>query len=100
MSNRDHLYNGPETETQPAALVNTNAFRRALQRVFDESPGTFVYVNAKELYAQVCSGKGKDYRMPECCSAMRRAMKPGDERRAGPPSWQGANLTIRYILPR
>lgn len=83
-----------------APVINTETFRRALQRVLDESPGGFVDVNAKELYTKVGGGKGKDYRMPECCYAMKKAMKRGDERRAGPPSWQGANLTIRYILPR
>ena len=91
---------GGATGTQSPGMINTDTFRMALQRVLDESPGDFVDVNAKELYAKVGGGKGKDYRMPECCHAMKSAMKPGDEKQAGPPSWQGAKLTIQYILPR
>jgi hypothetical protein len=80
--------------------VNTETFREALQRVLEESPGGFVDIRAKDLYAKVGGGEGKDYRMSECCDVMRRAMKPGDEKQAGPPSWRGARLTIRYVLPR
>jgi len=100
MSDGGVPYNEPKTDARSAPVINTETFRRALQRVLDESPGGFVDVNAKELYTKVGGGKGKDYRMPECCYAMKKAMKRGDEKRAGPPSWQGANLTIRYILPR
>lgn len=92
--------NGRATGTSSHGTINTDTFRIALRRIFGESPAGSVDVNAGELYAKVGRGKGRDYRMPECCHAMKSAMKQGDEKRAGPPSWQGAKLTIRYILPR
>lgn len=91
---------GGATGTLSQRTINTDTFRMALQHIFDESPAGFIDVNARKLYAKVGGGKGRNYRMPECCQAMRSAMKPGDEKQAGPPSWQGAKLTIRYILPR
>jgi hypothetical protein len=81
-------------------MVNTETFREALQRIFDESPAGFIDVNAKELYSKVGGGTGRKYNMAGCCYVMTKAMQPGDKTVAGPPSGKGATLTIRYILPR
>lgn len=64
-------------------------------------------------YIDVCSGdlhrRVGDYpnpsrhRMPVCCEVMRRMMKAGDEERPhpkSPPSGAGANVIIRYMVPR
>lgn len=42
-----------------------------------------------------------DHRMRACCNAMYQAMQKdiGDITIEEPPSGQGANLTIKYILP-
>jgi len=80
--------------------VNTEAFRRARQRIFDESPAGSVDINAGELYRKVGGGTGKNYSMASCCNVMLEAVRPGDKILAGPPSQHGATLTIRYVLPR
>lgn len=36
------------------------------------------------------------HRMPVCCEAMRRAMRPADKVVGEPPSGFGASLVIRY----
>lgn len=83
-----------------AGAVNAEAFRRALQSLFDESPAGFIDVNAKELYSKVGGGAGRKYNMAGCCYVMTKAKQSGDKIVAGPPSGKGATLTIRYVLPR
>ena len=43
---------------------------------------------------------GPQNRMPSCCNAMRSEMVAGDAIVRQPPSGNGANLVIRYQLPR
>lgn len=38
--------------------------------------------------------------MPTCCNVMYAAMTQGDEVLRSPPKGKGANLFIRYRLPR
>ena len=43
---------------------------------------------------------GRTNRMPMCCSVMKAEMQIGDEIIDGPPSRQGASLTVSYRFPR
>jgi len=45
-------------------------------------------------------GLGGQNRVPQVCQVMMRLRHPGDLVIDGPPSGQGASLTIRYLLPR
>lgn len=84
-----------------AGKANTQTFREALERVFEESEPPFVDVTSGNLYHRVGGGVGREYTMASCCNAMLEARQPGDEiRPGGPPSQHGATLTIRYVLPR
>ena len=58
-----------------------------------------VEVRAADLHKKLGGYTGSDHRIPVCCEVMRQAMKPSDEVVASSRS-QGANLTIRYRLPR
>jgi len=78
-------------------------FQRELDRIFDEAMKqgrSFVDVVARDLHNPVGGYSGSNHRMPSCCDVMRKNMKAGDEILSGPPSGAGANLTIRYRLPR
>jgi 5-methylcytosine-specific restriction protein A len=87
-------------DQQSVGIVNTETFRKALQRVFAESPGSFVDVTSRELYRSVGGRTGRDYKMAPCCNVMTKAMRPGDTVLAKPPKGRGATLKIRYLLPR
>jgi len=60
----------------------------------------YVEVKSGELHSEVGSYPGSNHRMPVCCDVMRRNMKEGDEILQQPPKGKGANLVIRYKLPR
>lgn len=60
----------------------------------------FIEINSGSLHRAVGGYPGPDNRMPICCNAMRNMMQDGDEILETPPQGQGANLTIRYKLPR
>jgi|LSQX01.2.fsa_nt_gb 5-methylcytosine-specific restriction protein A len=60
-------------------------------------------------YIDICSGDlhksigwypGPDHRMPTCCRVMRDMMRLGDTVLEEPPKGAGANVVIRYRLPR
>jgi len=62
----------------------------------------FIEINAGEVHRRVGGYPGRNHRMPVCCQVMRAglALDAGDAILEEPPSGQGANLTIRYALPR
>ena len=60
----------------------------------------YIDINSGDLHRQVGGYPKHSHRMRNCCSVMRQFMKSGDEVLDGPPSGQGASLTIRYYLPR
>jgi len=78
-------------------------FREKINHIFQAAKCNgqqYINVNSGDLHRQVGGYPGHNHRMPNCCSVMKQHMKPGDEILDGPPSRQGASLTIRYYLPR
>ena len=59
-----------------------------------------IEVKSGNLHRRVGGYPGDDHRMPVCCGVMRKEMKGIDSVMCEPPSGKGANLVIRYILPR
>lgn len=66
----------------------------------DKQHAEFVDVRSGDLHRAVGWYPGPDHRMPACCGAMRAAMRVGDKVIRTPPKGNGANLVIRYALPR
>jgi len=89
-----------KTDVPPSSTVNTETFRKVLQRVFAEAKGSFVDVTSGDLHRLVGGYPGRSHKMPVCCDVMRKAMQSGDRILASPPKGRGATLTIRYVLPR
>jgi 5-methylcytosine-specific restriction protein A len=78
-------------------------FRSELMTMFGEAEAegkAHLDVVAKDLHRRVGGYPGPNHRMPICCSVMRAQMGPDDRLLRSPPSGQGANLMIRYHLPR
>ena len=74
-----------------------------LERRLREAPLTgadHLDVNAGDLHREVGVYPKSGHAMPTCCAVMRAAMNEGDLVLLSPPSGYGANLTIRYRLPR
>ncbi|MDT7810229.1 MAG: hypothetical protein QOJ42_145 [Acidobacteriaceae bacterium] len=59
-----------------------------------------ILINSGELHRAVGGYPGPDHRMPTCCDVMRAEMQTGDSLVESPEKGNGANLTIRYMLPR
>lgn len=81
----------------------TPEFRAALGRVLagaERRGAAYVDVRSGDLHRQVGMYPGPDHRMPSCCAVMEAAMRPGDTILRTPPKGRGANLVIRYQLPR
>ncbi len=86
-------------------MPDADDFRNELYRMMLEAMKAgevFAEINAGELHRRVGDYPGKNHRLPICCEVMRGALAPdaGDVILEQPPSGQGANLTIRYVLPR
>ncbi|MDI6720598.1 MAG: hypothetical protein QMD46_13410 [Methanomicrobiales archaeon] len=61
---------------------------------------TEITIRAGDLHKALGDYPGPNQRMPVCCSAMYQAMEIGDEIVKAPHKGKGANLYIRYRLPR
>lgn len=86
-------------------MPTANDFRDALKGYFYEASKQSqptVDVNAGNLHRSLGGYPGPNHRLPICCTVMRAAMDEdaGDIILSSPESGQGANLTIRYVLPR
>lgn len=82
---------------------STDDFRQLLEKFFataEELGFVAVDVNSGNLHRFIGVYPSPNHRMPACCGAMRNAMQPGDSIVEEPPKGSGANLTIRYQLPR
>ncbi|MBI4202121.1 MAG: DUF2442 domain-containing protein [Chloroflexi bacterium] len=78
-------------------------FRKALRTKLSEASekGTpFLDVNSGALHRELGGYPGPHHQMPTCCNVMRQEMRDGDLIVEEPPKGRGANLTIRYKLPR
>jgi hypothetical protein len=74
---------------------------RMMNQALYEGKAT-VEINSGELHRRVGGYPGANHRMPMCCLVMLAAFAPdaGDVILEDPPSGPGANLTIRYVLPK
>lgn len=59
-----------------------------------------ITLTSGKIHRLVGGYPGKNHRMPICCKTMREMMKPGDLIVNEPSRRQGANLEIKYLLPR
>lgn len=59
-----------------------------------------VEINSGELHRTLGDYPGPDHRMPMCCKAMQEIKNSADVIVSEPEKGEGANLTIRYALPR
>lgn len=87
------------TEWRP----RTADFERALADLFDAETRLgrdHVVVRSGDFHRQVGGYPRPDHAMPTCCNVMYAAMAKGDEVLRAPPKGLGANLYIRYRLPR
>ncbi len=57
-------------------------------------------VRAGDLHKKVGGYPGKNHRMPVCCDVMKKFMQKPDSIIKAPAKGHGANLIIRYKLPR
>jgi hypothetical protein len=78
----------------------TELYRMMNEALFDGK--STAEINAGDLHRRVGGYPGPNHRMPMCCVVMLAAFAPeaGDVILEEPPSGQGANLTIRYVLPK
>ena len=88
----------PTSQTEHCSQV----LRRKLQDA-ESSGASYMDVRAGDLHKEVWgpdSYPGNSHRMPVVCSAMEKIRQDKDEYLYQPPSGKGANLQIRYLLPR
>ncbi len=76
-------------------------YKSLVEELRDATEKGFPYIDirAGDLHRKV-GGYPGNHRMPVCCSVMRSSMNDGDEIREQPPKGDGANLVIRYKIPR
>lgn len=60
----------------------------------------YVDIRSGDLHTKLGGYPGPSHRMPVCCNVMRAEMHNGDEELESPPRGRGANLVIRYRIPR
>jgi hypothetical protein len=78
-------------------------FQIALDTTLDDANKkelSHVDIRSGTLHTKVGAYPGPGHSMPTCCNVMYSSMRPGDEVREAPPKGRGANLVIRYKLPR
>lgn len=75
------------------------AIRKMFADAVDEGQA-HLDVHAGKLHTKVGGYPGPGHSMPSCCDVMYAEMNPGDEVLKAPPKKRGANVVIRYRLPR
>ena len=83
-------------------MLTASGFQEGLDHILQEAQRKglpSIIMKAGDLHRQV-GGYPGDHRMPVCCGVMRRNMKTGDTILDEPAKGTGANLVIRYKLPR
>jgi hypothetical protein len=86
-----------------ARVVRSEDVRALLLLTFERVAtlgGVEVAVHAGKLHHRLGGYPARDHRMPVVCAVMREMMASNDEVIAQPASGDGANLVIRYKLPR
>lgn len=82
---------------------NAKDFQKKLEDILldaQQQGKTFVDIRSGDLHKEVGSYPGPNHRMPICCNVMRKKVKYTDQILKEPPKGLGANLIIRYKLPR
>ena len=100
-----HLGAGGQTDTtaQSRRLPDVRDLQAALHMLLDQAVAVgapAVEVRAGDLHTLVGGYPSKSHRMPTCCDVMYASMRQGDRVIKKPPKGKGANLIIRYLLPR
>lgn len=84
-------------------MPNRSDFQLKLNELFRSFEGhglSFADIAAGDLHRLVGGYPGPDHRMPVCCDVMYGEMTDDDKVLESPPKGKGANLVIRYCLPR
>ena len=88
-----------EGETMPTAAD----FLERLARKFESAAAAgrdLVDIRSGDLHAELGGYPSNNHRMPTCCQVMWNAKGRHDEVLQSPCSGRGANLLIRYRIPR
>jgi hypothetical protein len=78
-------------------------FRQVLNAKFErctQAGQDYVDVHAGDLHRQVGNYPGPNHRLAVCCFVMKKEMSHGDEILQTTPSGKGANVVVRYRIPR
>ena len=84
-------------------MPNRDDFFDELGRIFEESRknnAQFVEVRSGDLHKKAWGYPGHNHQMPTCCDIMKQVMEKNDAILKQPEKVEGANLIIRYQLPR
>jgi 5-methylcytosine-specific restriction protein A len=84
-------------------IISKEDFQSKLGIIFDTVTSlglSFIYLKSGDLHRSVGGYPGPDHRMPICCNVMYQAMRNEDEIIEKPPKGKGANLVIKYMVPR
>lgn len=87
----------------PAPAPTADEFRAELEDLLAEASNEglpHLDVRSGDLHERMGGYPGQDHRMPTCCSVMRQMMRLGDVVLEEPQKGAGANVVIRYKLPR
>lgn len=82
---------------------NAEGFRKALSAVFEScslAGKDIVEIRAGDLHREVGDYPGPNHRLSVCCYVMTKEIRDGDEILQTTPSGIGANLIVRYRIPR
>ena len=91
------------TNISKNTILNSNDFMSELLLELGDAENEgkpHIDVRSGDLHKVVGNYPGPHHRMPVCCNVMRQMMVEGDEILEQPPKGNGANLVIRYHLPR
>ena len=78
-------------------------FRDQLAKEFESAEAAgkgYVDIRSGDLHTKLGGYPGPNHRMPVCCNVMRTEMSIDDKELRSPPRGRGANLVIRYTIPR
>jgi hypothetical protein len=91
------MHDDRQHEPRPDKSDFLAAIADILQAALDAGQQS-VQIRASDLHQLVGGYPGTAHRMPVCCSALRAAMRPGDQLIYAPPKSKSANLVIAYSL--
>ena len=83
--------------------LTADDFRNRLKDELEEAQKAgrdVVEIRSGDLHRYLGDYPGSNHRMPVCCHVMRQEMKGADSILKQPQHGNGANLIIRYHLPR